>query len=134
VIAIRVLARAVNMLPSVLADIAEDAGHELEATKGRWLAASAQSRAVILTRTIELPAVPREGEEIWLHPYTESVRVDRVTWNADPDPDDMELHIEMWVQDMDLDVIGDDEDALEMFRQAGWVIEPLNPERLESDE
>jgi hypothetical protein len=125
VIRIRVLARAHNMLPGILADIAEDVGHTLDATRGRWDATSERSRAVLLERIIELPAVPREGEEVWIGPYSEAMTVTSVTWRVDPSTEDdgQPVHVDMWVDELDLDVLADTETALAWFRDAGWDIE-----------
>ena len=128
-IRIRVLARAHNMLPGVLADIAEDAGYTRDATRGRWDATAERSRAVLLERIIELPAVPREGEEVWIGPYSEAMIVTSIAWNANPPATDgaEPVHVDMWVDELDLDVVADTETALAWFRDAGWDIETQDP-------
>lgn len=114
-------ADAGNELPGVLANLAEEHGHPREATAARWGAVAAANRRMTLRRVALLPAVPRVGEEIYLHPYSEVLRVEDVTWLVDPEDD--EPHVSLQLGDIDLDVIGDDDDALDAFRQAGWEVD-----------
>ena len=86
-----------------------------------WAAKQAGAGTVMLRRTVELPAVPRTGEVVYADPYTEPLTVTSVTWTADPEED--EVHVQLHLTQIDLDVLGDDEDALEMFTNAGWVVD-----------
>jgi hypothetical protein len=115
-------AQASNELPSVLADLAEERGSMREATAARWNAVAAASRSTMLRRVAALPAVPRLGEVVYLDPYAEELRVEDVTWLVDPDIG--EPHVSIRLSNIDFDVIGDDDDALDAFRDAGWETEP----------
>jgi hypothetical protein len=44
-----------------------------------------------------------------------------VTWTVTPD--EGESHVQLHLTEVDLDVLGDDQDALEMFTDTGWVID-----------
>jgi hypothetical protein len=115
-------AQASNELPGVLADLAEESGSTRDATAARWNAVAAANRSTTLRRVAALPAVPRLGEVVYLNPYAEELRVEDVTWLVDPDIG--EPHVSIRLSNIDFDVIGDDDDALDAFRQAGWETEP----------
>jgi hypothetical protein len=123
-IRIELRASAHNMLPEVLANIADEhSGPTIGATRARWQAAEAARGAVVLIRTVELPAVPRVGEEMYVAPYTEPAIVDTVSWRTDPG-DDEDPHVLVDLEAFDLDVLADDdEDAIRMFVEAGWRVE-----------
>jgi hypothetical protein len=114
-------AYASNQLPGVLAALAEESGTSREATAARWDAVAAGNRSVTLRRIATLPAVPHLGEVIYLDPYAEELRVEHVTWLVDPEVG--EPHVSIRLSDVDFDVIGNDDDALAAFREAGWEIE-----------
>lgn len=113
-------ALASNHLPAVLADIADDAGDARAATQARWMATAAKDRAVSLSRVVALSVVPRAGETLWVDPYTEELRIESVTWHIDPDTDN-DPHVTLQLSNIDFDVLGDDEDALAYFIDAGWT-------------
>ena len=115
-------AQASNELPGVLADLAEESGSTRDATAARWNAVAAANRSMTLRRVAALPTVPRLGEVVYLDPYAEELRVEDVTWLVDPDIG--EPHVSIRLSNIDFDVIGDDDDALDAFRQAGWETEP----------
>jgi hypothetical protein len=114
-------AYASNQLPGVLADLAEESRSSREATAARWDAVAAVNRSMTLRRVAALPAVPRLGEVVYLHPYVEELRVEDVTWLVDPEVGGP--HVSIRLSDIDFDVIGNDDDALAAFREAGWEIE-----------
>lgn len=121
-IRIQLRAHACNMLPAVMADIAEEHGDKTAATRSRWSANAARAAAVFLTRTIALPAVPRVGDELQVDPYTEAMTVLSVTWRADPEDDEPAVAVD--VDHLDLDVIADEQDdAVAEFEAAGWNVE-----------
>jgi hypothetical protein len=122
VIAIELLATARNMLPGALADLAEMQNTRgTDVTQVRWAAGRAAAAAVMLRRTVALPAVPRAGDVVYVDPYTEPLTVESVTWTVTPD--EGQAHVQLHLSNIDLDVLGDDEDALEMFTVTGWVID-----------
>jgi hypothetical protein len=120
-ILIEFYAYASNELPGVLAGLAEESGSTREATAARWHAVAAANRSMTLRRVAVLPAVPRLGEVVYLHPYVEELRVEEVTWSVDPEVG--QPHVSIRLSDIDFDVIGDD-DAPGAFREAGWETEP----------
>lgn len=120
ILRVELRALASNQLPAVLADIADDAGDARGTTQARWMATAAKDRAVSLCRIVALSVVPRAGETLWVDPYTEELRIESVTWHIDPDTDD-DPHVTLQLSDIDFDVLGDDEDALAYFIDAGWT-------------
>ncbi|MGI5127464.1 hypothetical protein ACQEVB_11700 [Pseudonocardia sp. CA-107938] len=131
---IRVEAEAHNMLPAVLASLAEEMGYKADATRARWDAVAEEARAVTLSRTIGLPAVPKVGDDIWIAPFPDAMVVSQLTWRADPDPEEDDTQITIWVEDLDLDELGDTEGALEAFRRAGWHVAMQVHAELELDD
>lgn len=123
ILRVELRALASNQLPAVLADIADDAGNSRGATEARWMATAAKDRAVSLSRIVALSVVPRAGETLWVDPYSEELRIESVTWHIDPDTDD-DPHVTLQLSDIDFDVLGDDEDALTYFLDAGWTQDP----------
>ena len=113
-------ADAGNELPGVLADLSEEYGHAREATAVRWDVVAAANRRVTLRRLAVLPAVPRLGEDIHLDPYPEVLRGEHVTWFVHPEVG--EPHVSIQLGNIDFDVIGDDDDALDAFSGADWEI------------
>jgi hypothetical protein len=112
-----------NQLPGVLADLADDSGNARDATAARWDATAAAQRAVWLRRVVVLPAIPRIGDLVYVEPYSDELHVEEITWNIDPE--DGETMVSVRLSDINFDVIGDDDDALEMFLEAGWVTDPM---------
>lgn len=120
-ILIELRAYASNQLPAMLADLADGSGNARDATAARWGAMDAASQGVALRRVVRLPAVPRAGEVLYAEPYSDELRVESVTWYADPE--DGEPVVGMMLSDIDFDVIGDDEEALGALLAAGWTVE-----------
>lgn len=117
---VELVATAHNMLPRVLAEAAKDSGHRGLATAARWEAVGAEDRLVHLTRLVEMPAVPPEGAEIYVAPYTEPLIVEHTTWHTDPNEGDP--HVQVYLSPLDLDVLAAEAEAIEMLRGAGWVV------------
>ncbi|MGD9705776.1 MAG: hypothetical protein AB7V74_25550 [Acidimicrobiia bacterium] len=117
---VELVATAHNMLSRVLAEAAEDSGHRGLATAARWEAVGAEDRLVHLTRLVEMPAVPPEGAEIHVAPYTEPLTVEHTTWHTDPDEGDP--HVQVFLSPIDLDVLADETEAIAVLRGAGWVV------------
>lgn len=120
-IRIELRATGSNQLPAMLADLADGSGNAHDATAARWDAAAAANRSVTLRRVVWLPAVPRAGEVIYVDPYIDELRVHSVTWTVDPDDD--EPTVSLHLSDIDFDLIGNDDDALDAFLASGWTAE-----------
>ncbi|MHA6783208.1 hypothetical protein ACVGOW_19740 [Pseudonocardia saturnea] len=105
----------------MLADLADGSGNAHDATAARWDAVDAANRSVTLRRVVRLPAVPRAGEVIYVDPYSDELRVQSVTWTVDPDDDEPTVSLKL--SDIDFDVIGNDDDALDAFLASGWTAE-----------
>ena len=60
------------------------------------------------------------GDELYASPYPEALQVRLVAWQVDPTEE--EAHVQLFLTDIDLDVVADQETALEMFAEEGWVI------------
>ncbi|MCE0768488.1 hypothetical protein LWC35_37185 [Pseudonocardia kujensis] len=112
-----------DMLIGALATLAEEhSGPSPQVTKARWEGQEARNSAVMLSRIVELPAVPRPDDEIYASPYTEPLIVEEVQWTTDPA--DGAPQVTLFCSAVDLDVLADDaEEALETFAEGGWVVE-----------
>lgn len=117
---VELVAMALNMLPLGLADAAENSGRRGVAPAARWEAMAAEDPLVHLTRLVEMPAVPPEGADIYVGPYTEPLRVEHTVWHADPGESDP--HVQVYLSPIDLYVLADESEAIEILRAAGWGI------------
>ncbi|WP_226367351.1 hypothetical protein [Pseudonocardia sp. ICBG162] len=120
-IRIKLIATAQDMLPEFLAGLAAEAGDPADAATADRAAQQAHARQVVLSRVVELPAVPEPGAALRAHPYTEDLTVERVEWCTDPE--DGDPYVEVHLDEIDLDVLADEASALGMFQAAGWHIQ-----------
>jgi hypothetical protein len=75
-----------NLLPDVISEFSESAGRATNATRSRWEAGAAAHEIVEIARIIELPSVPRAGDEIYAEPFSEGMLVEKVHWLPDAGP------------------------------------------------
>ncbi|MDQ4115729.1 MAG: hypothetical protein M3235_02080 [Actinomycetota bacterium] len=119
-IRVRLVAAAYDMLPEFMAGAYADAGPADDAATAQRVGERAHARQVVLSRIVELPAVPEPGSTVLAHPYPEELVIEHIVWRTDPDPG--EPHAELQQAEVDLDVLADEASALRIFESAGWHI------------
>ncbi len=110
-----------DMLPEVLGDMFEHAGLIGDADQVRAEARDTARRALTLTRTVDLPAVPRMGETVWVDPNWEPVTVRAVEWTLAPEGDDPRVCV--LLEDLDEDEVGAEWGATELLLDNGWTVQ-----------
>ncbi len=89
-----------------MAEAYADAGRADDAATAQRAGECAHARQVVLSRIVELPAVPEPGSTVLAHPYPEELVIEHIVWRTDPDPG--EPHPELQPAEGDLDVLTDE--------------------------